>query len=88
MDSIPLEYYIGVKYIKFFDKQTKNCGMYWWDYNGIDILGGCWQEETIVHELAHHCQKIAGDSLYQGYRHIGQFDNCYDNIAKNTGGKK
>jgi len=73
LDTVPLNYYKDIYYIKFFAKPTTNyCGMYWIN-NGIDIYGGCWNKATLIHELAHHNQILRGDTFTEVYNHIGQF---------------
>lgn len=48
----------------------------------IDIYGGCNDDtfDTLVHELAHHCQLDRGDNIWVALEHKGQFDECYDEI--------
>jgi len=84
---IPSRYYEGLNYIKVhnYKRGDDALGLYFWR-NGIGLYNGC-KDWVLIHELAHHCQGRRGDSLWQGYKHSGHFDECeveiraaYDNL--------
>jgi hypothetical protein len=70
-------YFYSVKTILFFQRE-KGGILGDWYYNTIRIYSGCNIEtlETLRHELAHQCQYIRHDSLYNMLNHIGQWEDC------------
>ena len=72
--SVPPEYFDGLSYIKFH-KTNKLVLGYYWINTGIDIFEDC-SIDTLVHELAHHCQIQRKDYFYQALNHNGKFLPC------------
>lgn len=75
LDEIPFRYYEGIKYIKFFKITGEPCAMYNL-YSGLEFRRGCFDRVRLIHELAHHCQILRGDSYYNVLKHSGKFDEC------------
>ena len=85
MKTIPLNYYANVNAIKVFARgKVHILGQYWWGATNIEIFGGC-DQETLIHELAHHCQYMRKDKLWQGYQHAGNFSDCLEEIKSSRG---
>lgn len=77
MGNIPMVYYKDMRYIKiYYSTNGKTVGKYWWLYSTIETFDNC-DQDTIIHELAHHCQYARGDTDSMGKKHIGHFDECY-----------
>jgi hypothetical protein len=81
LDLFPEQNFKGLRYIKFFSVPTATrCGQDWWGRNGIDMFGGCWNDNTLAHELAHDKQYIYGDSYPEMLAHEGSFEIFYDSL--------
>ncbi len=87
-DSIPEEYFLGLKYIKVLPASNHSFGHYHENFV-LELYGGCRELETI-HELAHHRQKMMGDSSYEITHHLGRFDQfeheIFIAVQENKGG--
>lgn len=79
LNEIPEKYYYDLKYIKIFEDNPNGILGYYWINNGVDIFRDS-GEDTLIHELAHHCQIKKGDTLYQAINHIGYFNSCEEEI--------
>lgn len=81
INSIPQEYFKGLKSITFFGYKKDNmAGFYWFASHKIDMYANC-DEGIIRHELAHLCQQNKGDSNYNMIHHLGLWDKCYSEVA-------
>lgn len=80
IDSIPVRYFYGVKALRFLPENKVYSGFYHYGQI-IDIYGNC-NKAVLMHELAHHCQKLKGDNLYQIANHEGNFNACMDKIGR------
>ena len=79
IDQIPLEYFEGISYIRITKESIRYSGEYYWGSAGINLYGSC-SKSVLIHELAHHCQEVRGDYLWQGIQHTEQFKECEDEI--------
>jgi len=87
--QIQPEYLEGVNYIRVYQRglNKRYSGLYWRFGRNIDLFDSC-SMETLIHELAHHCQYKRGDSAWQGSQHIGHFQECEDEIWANPFAKR
>ncbi len=72
LDLVPDEYLFGLQYIKILDESSGSFGHYHESFV-LEIYGEC-EFLHIMHELAHHRQKMMGDSSYEITHHLGRFD--------------
>lgn len=72
-DSIPSKYKEGVT-IKIFNKKNPNkLGYYKWTSQTIELYKGC-NKKALIHELAHHKNKMDGMRLKEAIKHNNQFE--------------
>ncbi len=83
IDSIPLEYFDGVSFIRVTKESIRHGGFYYWGSTGIDLYGKC-SKNVLIHELAHHCQEEEGDYLWEGIAHTWNFEKCEAEIWKSS----
>lgn len=81
MNQISPKYLEGIKLIRIYaggiNKQY--FGTYTPIISIIDDFSWC-SKDTIIHELAHHCQIKRGDTITQAKNHIGHFNECEEEI--------
>ena len=70
LDYVPEVYLSGLKIIKVLPQGSQSVGHYYED--GVLELHGC-TIDSISHELAHHKQKMEGESPYEITHHLGSF---------------
>jgi len=81
LNSIPDKYLEGINSISFFDiRKPVKAGHYFYFAQKIDIFVGC-DMSTIVHEVAHHKNKIDKVSFRDSYLHKEPFDQAFKEIA-------
>lgn len=88
LNNIPSKYYEGVYNMRFKktgshrivdgSKVTVN-GRYYWITKNIHLYKNC-NAKTIIHELAHHQQKLLNDTLKQAIEHTGRFNEFNERI--------
>lgn len=70
----------GIHRVFIFKKpKGRIMGEYFWFTEDIYLYRGC-AEPDLIHELAHHCQKQRGDSLFTALHHKGDFKKCEQDI--------
>ena len=82
LDRIPEEYFKGLHHISYNLASSMWCGGklgYYVPNNGIKLC--TLRISTLIHELAHHNQILAGDELHLGYSHSGRFPQYKINIT-------
>jgi hypothetical protein len=72
LDLVPDEYLEGLEYIKILPETTGSFGHYHENFV-LEIYGEC-TFEKIMHELAHHRQKMMNDSPADITHHMGRFN--------------
>lgn len=80
LDTIPSPYLEGINTIKFFSKPFKRFRLGQYEYVSKNIrLYGNFTTDTLIHELAHHCQYKKG-----GKGHDSIFYECYNLLTPPT----
>ena len=84
LESIEPERLKGVSQISIFYKVSNaRRGSYGWNSQNIILYNDC---GSLGHEVAHHCQKMKGDTAQEAVKHRGRWRECYGNMQTSMEG--
>ncbi len=82
LESIPERYYECIKTIKFYIIPQRMRGQYIWNGQVINTYDNC-SLRTLIHELAHHKNKIDGINKFRSFYHLVEFRIAQREIWQN-----
>ena len=80
MQGIPSKYFEGIRAICVYERNHPTALGHYYLGGKINLYTNDWDKETLIHELAHHCQMQRKDTWYNAMNHLGKFNECYEEI--------
>ncbi len=82
LESIPERYYEGIKAINFYIIPQRMKANYIWNGQVINTFDNC-SLTTLIHELAHHKNKVDGIDKFHSFNHKVEFRIAQREIWQN-----